>query len=47
LGERWGDLCGSGPIASQWADELLPIIRKTWEESKQGTFSYFRGTDAC
>jgi tetratricopeptide (TPR) repeat protein len=47
LGERWGDLCGSGPIASQWADELLPIVRKTWEESKQGTFSYFRGTDAC
>lgn len=47
LGERWGDVCGSPEITSQWADELLPVVQRTWEETKQGTFSYFRGTDAC
>jgi len=47
LGERWGDVCGSPEVASQWADELLPIVQSTWEETRQGTFSYFRGTDAC
>ncbi len=47
LGERWGDVCGSPEIASQWADELFSVVQKTWEETRQGTFSYFRGTDAC
>lgn len=47
LGERWGDVCRSPEIASQWADELLPVVQRTWEETKQGTFSYFRGTEAC
>jgi len=47
LGERWGDVCGSPEVASQWADELLPVVQRTWEETKQGTFSYFRGTEAC
>jgi tetratricopeptide (TPR) repeat protein len=47
LGERWGEVCGAPEVASQWADELLPIVQRTWEETKQRTFSYFRGTDAC
>jgi tetratricopeptide (TPR) repeat protein len=47
LGERWGDVCKTPAIASQWADELLPIVRSTWEEERQGTFSYFNGTGAC
>lgn len=47
LGERWGDVCGSPEVASQWADELLPVVQRTWEETKQGTFSYFQGTEAC
>lgn len=47
LGERWGDVCGLPQIASKWADDLLPFVRSTWEETKQGTFSYFRGTDSC
>ena len=46
LGDRWGDVCGSSETASKWADELLPIVQTTWEETKQGTFSYFRGTSA-
>ena len=47
LGERWGDVCGAPEVASKWADEMLPIVRETWGETKQGAFSYFRGTDAC
>jgi len=47
LGERWGEVCGSAQVASQWADELKPLVQATWEETKQGAFSYFRGTDAC
>ena len=47
MGERWGEVCGSPETASQWADELLPIVHRTWDETKQGAFSYFRGTDAC
>jgi hypothetical protein len=47
LGDRWGDVCGSSETASKWADELLQIVQITWEETKQGTFSYFRGTGAC
>ena len=47
LGERWGDVCGLPEVASQWADDLLPGVQSTWEEAQQGTFSYFRGTDAC
>ena len=47
LGERWGEVCGSPQIASKWADELLPIVHRTWEETKQKSFSYFRGTSSC
>lgn len=47
LGERWGEVCGSPQIASNWADELLPIVHRTWEETKQKSFSYFRGTSSC
>ena len=47
VGERWGEICASASVASQWADELMPIVQRTWKESKQGTFSYFNGTRAC
>ncbi len=47
LGERWGDVCKTPTIASQWADELLPIVRSTWKAARQGTSSYFSGTAAC
>ncbi len=47
LGERWGEVCDSVKIASQWADEFLPIVRQSWDETRQGAFSYFNGTSAC
>ena len=43
LGERWGDVCGSPEVASQWADELLPVVQRTWEETRQGNFFVFPG----
>ncbi len=47
IGERWGEICGSPDTASKWANELQPVLRSSWEETKQGAFSYFRGTGAC
>ena len=47
LGERWGEVCGSPETASHWADQLLPVLKLSWEESKKKIFSYFRGTRAC
>lgn len=47
LGERWGDVCGSPETASDWADQLLPILKISWQERTKGSFSYFRGTTAC
>ncbi len=41
--ERWGELCGSPQRASRSADELLPIVRLSWQERS----GYFRGTPAC
>ena len=47
LGERWGDVCGSPETASDWADQLLPVLKISWQERTKGSFSYFRGTTAC
>ena len=47
LGERWGEVCGSPQTASKWADDLLPIVRRTWKKSDQGISSFFRGTASC
>ena len=43
----WDDICGSAQVASQWADEMVPVVQESWGETKQGVFSYFRGTAAC
>ena len=47
LRERWGEVCGSAQTSSKWADELLPFVRRSWEETRHGSYSYFRGTSAC
>ena len=47
LAEHWGEVCGSAQTASRWTDELLPIVRRSWEETRRGSYSYFNGTGAC
>jgi tetratricopeptide (TPR) repeat protein len=42
--ERWGEVCGTPEVASQWASELLPLVRYEWIEHRG---SYFAGTTAC
>lgn len=43
--ERWGDLCASTAVASRWADEILPLLRRVWSEERPGDF--VSGTDVC
>jgi hypothetical protein len=43
--ERWGELCGSGEVASHWADEFLPLLRAAWTDPRSG--SYVRETPMC
>jgi len=44
LTERWGEVCGSVEIASEWAEELLSTVRLSWSKDYRG---YFVGTTAC
>ena len=43
--ERWGELCASAEVASRWADEILPLLRRVWSEEQPGDF--VSGTDLC
>lgn len=43
--ERWNDLCASAEVASRWADEILPLLRRVWSEARPGDF--VSGTDLC
>ncbi len=46
LGDYWGDLCVSPELASQWADEFLPVLESVWSPTASG-HCYFKGTSAC
>ena len=43
--DRWGELCGSSEVASQWADEILPLLRTAWSDPSPG--NYVRETTMC
>ena len=43
--DHWGELCGSGAVASEWADRLAGLIRMVWSEGKPG--HYVTGTSLC
>jgi len=43
--DRWGELCGSGEVASRWADRSLGLLRAAWSDPRPG--NYVRGTSAC
>jgi len=45
LADAWGELCATKQIASQWADQLISTVRRTWDGGRyQG---YFSGTTPC
>ena len=47
LGDRWGDLCTTSDIASEWADRLKPSLLSTIRARHDGTFAFFAGGSHC
>jgi len=47
FGDHWRELCATAALASRWADELLPTVRRVLQERQTGTFAFFKGTSAC
>ena len=43
--DRWGELCRSSEVASDWADRLLGLLRTAWSDSRPG--NYVRGSTVC
>lgn len=46
LGDYWGELCVTPELASQWADEFLPVVESVWSPKASG-HGFFKGTSAC
>ena len=46
LGDYWGELCRTPEMASRWADDFLPTVRRVWS-LPAGEFGFFKGTSAC
>ena len=43
--DRWGELCRSSEVASDWADRLLSLVRTAWSDPRPG--NYMRGAAVC
>lgn len=46
LGDYWGELCVTSELASQWADEFMPVVESVWSPKASG-HGFFKGTSAC
>jgi hypothetical protein len=46
LGDYWGELCVRPELASQWADEFMPVVESVWSPKACG-HGFFKGTSAC
>lgn len=46
LGDYWGELCVTPGLASQWADEFMPVVESVWSPNASG-HGFFKGTSAC
>lgn len=46
LGDVFGELCVTQELASDWANNLLEGLKKSWTEEQTG-YNFFRGTFAC
>jgi len=47
LGEYWGALCADPALASQWADQLLPLVRHVVADRRSGTYAYTKSGTLC
>ena len=47
LGEHWGALCADPGLASQWADQLLPLVRHVMADRRSGTYAYSKSGTLC
>jgi len=47
LGEHWGALCADRAHASQWADQLLPLVQHVLADRRSGAFAYSRSGTLC
>lgn len=47
LGDHWGALCATPQLASRWADELLPLVRRVMAERRSGVFAYTKSSTPC
>jgi hypothetical protein len=46
MGDYWGVLCVTPELASQWADEFMPVVESVWNPKASG-HGFFKGTSAC
>ena len=46
LGDHWGELCATTQIASDWADQFLPLVELVWSPRATG-HGYCKATTAC
>ena len=47
LSEHWGALCAGPALASQWADQLLPLVRHVLADRRSGTYAYSKSGTLC
>jgi len=47
LGEHWVALCADRALASQWADQLLPLVRLVLADRSSGTYAYSKSGTLC
>ena len=47
LGEHWGALCADSALASQWADQLLPLLEHVMADRRNGTYAYAKAGTLC
>ena len=45
IADYWGEMCCTADIASQWADDLIGVVRSCWSDHRPGAF--FHGTSMC
>ena len=43
--DRWGELCASPEVASQWADQFVSLIRMAWSDPRPG--GYVSASSLC